>query len=184
MAEKDKHTTTQMYNAWDKELMKARKACKTLCGAYNKLDYTHFHNRKQFIRKIVKSTKENFMIEQPFWCDYGYNIELGENFYANHNLVILDSGSVSFGDNVFVGPNCGFYTVGHPTDVQQRNQGLEYAQAIQVGDNVWIGGNVVVLPGVSIGDNSTIGAGSVVVKNIPANVVAAGNPCRIIRKIK
>ena len=114
-------------------------------------------------------------------CDYGYNIEIGENFYSNHNLIILDANKVKFGNNVFIAPNCGFYTAGHPLDYEIRNKGLEYAKPITVGNNVWIGGNVIVLPGVTIGDNVIIGAGSVVTKDIPDNKIAYGNPCRIIR---
>lgn len=108
------------------------------------------------------------MIEQPFYCDYGYNIEIGENFYSNVNCVILDGAKVTFGDNVFVAPNCGFYTAGHALDAEQRIQGLEYAYPITIGNNVWIGAQVCVLPGVTIGDNTIIGAGSVVTKSIPA----------------
>ncbi len=116
-------------------------------------------------------------------CDYGYNIEIGENFYANHNLIILDGSKVQFGDNVFIAPNCSFYTAGHPLDAERRNKGLEYAKPIKVGNNVWIGGNVIVLPGVTIGDNTVIGAGSVVNKDIPSNVVAVGNPCKVIKQL-
>ena len=114
-------------------------------------------------------------------CDYGYNIEIGENFYANHNLIILDGNKVEFGDNVFIAPNCSFYTAGHPLNAERRNKGLEYAKPIKVGNNVWIGGNVVVLPGVTIGDNVVIGAGSIVNKDIPSNTVAVGNPCKVIK---
>ena len=118
----------------------------------------------------------------PFWCDYGYNIEIGENFFANHNTVILDGGGVTFGDNVFIAPNCGFYTAGHPIGFERRNQGLEYAYPITVGDNVWIGAGVQVLPGVTIGSDVVIGAGSVVTRDIPSHSVAVGNPCRVLRK--
>jgi len=120
---------------------------------------------------------------QAFWCDYGYNIEIGENFFANHNVVILDGGKVTFGDNVFIAPNCGFYTAGHPIDFERRNRGLEYAYPITVGNNVWIGAGVQVMPGVTIGDGAVIGGGSVVVKDIPPNAVAVGNPCKTVRFI-
>ena len=108
---------------------------------------------------------------------------MGKNFYANHNLVILDGAKVTFGDNIFIAPNCGFYTAGHPVDAAERNKGLEYARPITVGDNVWFGAHVCVLPGVTIGDNCVIGAGSVVTRDIPSDSVAVGNPCRVIRKI-
>ena len=135
------------------------------------------------MKEILGKTKGQFLIEPNFFCDYGYNISLGNNFYANHNLVILDCAPVEFGDNVFIGPNCGFYTAEHPIDAETRNKGLEFARPIKIGNNVWFGGNVTVLGGVTIGDNAVIGAGSVVTKDIPANVVAVGNPCRILKAI-
>ena len=134
--------------------------------------------------KTIAATKNNFFIEQPFVCDYGFNIEIGENFYSNHNLTILDPAKVIFGDNVFIGPNVGFYTAEHPIDYKTRNKGLEYAKPIQVGNNVWIGGGVTILSDVKIGNNVVIGAGSVVTKDIPDNVVITGNPARIIKEIK
>ncbi|MGL4790420.1 MAG: sugar O-acetyltransferase, partial [Anaerotignaceae bacterium] len=138
---------------------------------------------RTIIKKLFNKTGENFTICAPFFADYGYNIEIGENFFANHNVVILDCAKVTFGNNVFVAPNCGFYTAGHPLDATQRNEGLEYAYPITVGNDVWIGGNVVVLPGVTIGDNCVIGAGSVVKNNIPSGVVAVGNPCKVVKKL-
>ena len=140
--------------------------------------------REAIIRDLLGKTGKQFLIEQPFYCDYGYNIEVGENFYANVNCVMLDGARIIFGDNVFIAPNCGFYTAGHPLDVPRRNQGLEYAYPITVGNNVWIGAQVCVLPGVTIGDNCVIGAGSVVTKSIPANSLAVGNPCRVIRQLE
>ena len=132
---------------------------------------------------MLGKTGDKFLIEPNFFCDYGFNIEIGENFYSNHNLVILDPAKVTFGDNVFIGPNCGFYTAEHPINSIERNKGLEYAKPITVGNNVWFGGGVNVLAGVTIGNDVVIGAGSVVTKDIPANSVAVGNPCKVIRNI-
>lgn len=180
--EKEKMLAGQVYNpGQDEGLMAELAACKAKCLRYNQL--TAGAERKELLKEILGKTGENCHIEPNFWCDYGWNIKVGENFYANHNLTVLDAGGVTFGDNVFIGPDCGFYTSGHPLDVERRKAGLEYAYPITVGSNVWIGGGVRVVPGVSIGDNSVIGAGSVVVKDIPANCVAAGNPCRVIREI-
>lgn len=185
MTEKEKMLLGEIYDAnYDKELLKEREIAQDLCFEYNNLRPSDFEKRKKLIKKILGKTTENFLIEQPFWCDYGYNIEIGENFYANHNLIILDGNKVKFGNNVFIAPNCGFYTAGHPLDAERRNQGLEYAKPIIIGNNVWIGGNVCVLPGVTIGDNVVIGAGSVVNRDIASNTVAVGNPCRVIKKIK
>lgn len=180
--EKEKMLAGQVYNpGQDVELMAELAACKAKCLRYNQL--TAGAEKKELLKEILGQTSENCHIEPNFWCDYGWNIKVGNNFYANHNLTVLDAGGVTFGDNVFIGPDCGFYTSGHPLDAERRNAGLEYAYPITVGNNVWIGGGVRVVPGVSIGDNSVIGAGSVVVKDIPANSVAAGNPCRVIRQI-
>ena len=142
-----------------------------------------FEERHEFIKTILGESGANVHIEPDFWCDYGYRIKVGENFYANHGLVILDGGGVTFGDNVFIAPSCGFHTAGHPIDFERRNQGLEYAYPIVVGDNVWIGAGVQVMPGVTIGSNVVIGGGSIVTKDIPSDSVAVGNPCRVIRKI-
>lgn len=127
--------------------------------------------------------KENIYFEPPFHCEYGSHIEVGENFYANINCVMLDVGKITIGDNVLFGPNVSIYTAGHPIHPESRNSGYEYGIPVTIGDNVWIGGSCVILPGVSIGNNVVIGAGSVVTKDIPDNVCAAGNPCRVIRKI-
>lgn len=184
MTEKEKMLQNIMYDANnDAELVEDRRKVKELCYDFNQLRPFQVEEQEEMIRQIVAKAGENFCIVAPFWCDYGYNIEIGNNFFVNHNCVILDCAKVTFGDNVFVAPNCGFYTAGHPIDADRRNAGLEYAYPIKVGNNVWIGGGVHVMPGVTIGDNVVIGAGSVVTKDIPDNVVAVGNPCRVLRPI-
>ena len=184
MTEKEKMLNHQLYDAnYDQALKEERAKAKDLCYEFNQLHPSDKAGHREMMKRLLGKTKENFTIEPPFWCDYGYNIEIGENFYANHNLIILDGAKVTFGDNVFVAPNCGFHTAGHPIDFERRNQGLEYAYPITVGDNVWIGAGVQVMPGVTIGSNVVIGGGSVVVKDIPSNSVAVGNPCRVIRAI-
>lgn len=185
MTEKEKMLKGMIYDANNApQLIAERTDCKELCHDYNHLRPNDAEGRRMIIMELLGSVKGNFLIEQPFLCDYGYNIHIGENFYANHNLVILDEAPVEFGDNVFIAPNCGFYTAAHPIDANERNKGLEYARQITVGSDVWIGANVCVLPGVTIGDDCVIGAGSVVVKDIPPHSVAVGNPCKVIKKIK
>ena len=184
MTEKEKRDNNQIYNQnYDEELINEMIKTKDLCYEYNNLKPSETEKRKELIEKILGKAGKNIRIEQPFMCDYGYNIEIGEKFYANHNLIILDAEKVEIGDNVFIAPNCNIYTASHPIDTVERNKGLEYANKVKIGNNVWIGGNVTILPGVTIGDNSTIGAGSVVTKDIPANVVAYGNPCRVAKNI-
>ncbi len=184
MTEKEKMANKMLYDAnYDKELLRDRLEAKDLCFEYNQLKPSNIEKQEKIMKKLLGKTKGNFTIVAPFWCDYGYNIEIGENFFANHNTVILDGGKVKFGDNVFVAPNCGFHTAGHPIDAERRNKGLEYAYPITVGNNVWIGAGVQVMPNVTIGDNVVIGGGSIVVKDIPSNSVAVGNPCKVIRAI-
>ncbi|MDD6833249.1 MAG: sugar O-acetyltransferase [bacterium] len=153
------------------------------CYDYNQLRPTDHEQRTGLMRALLGKTGEHFKIISPFLCDYGFNIEIGENFFANTNLVILDEAKVRFGNNVFIGPNCSFYTAGHPLDVERRNAGLEYSLPITVGNDVWFGGGVTVVPGVSIGDGAVIAAGSVVVHDVPAHTLVAGNPARPIKKI-
>lgn len=183
-SEKDKMLAGLMYDAnYDQELIDARVDAKELCYDFNHARPKEEAKRQDIIRQLLGKMGERFEITGPFYCDYGFNIEIGENFYANHNLVILDGAKVTFGDNVFVAPDCGFYTAGHPLDADRRNKGLEYAKPITVGNNVWFGGGVKVMPGVTIGDGAVIGGGSVVTKDIPANMIAVGNPCKPIREI-
>lgn len=184
LTEKEKMLAGMLYDAdHDEELVQDRIRAKDLCYDFNQLRPSQLEEQKKIMKKLLGKTEETFQIIQPFWCDYGYNIEIGKNFFANHNLVILDCTKVKFGDNVMIAPNCGFYTAGHPLDAERRNQGLEYAYPITVGDNVWIGAGVHVMPGVTIGNNVVIGGGSVVVKDIPDNVVAVGNPAKVIKTL-
>lgn len=184
MTEGEKMRRGLLYDANnDPELLAERARCKDLCFAYNQLPPSRTEEQEALIRRLLGRTGERFCVTAPFWCDYGRNIEIGENFYTNHNCVILDGAKVTFGDNVSIAPNCVFSTAGHPLDAGQRNRGLEYAYPITVGDNVWFGASVTVLPGVRIGSNTVIGAGSVVNRDIPDGVVAVGNPCRVLRPI-
>lgn len=184
MTEKEKCTAGILYDAnYDESLQIERDKCKDICFEYNNTKPSELSNKTELLKNLFKKTEGDFYIQAPFWCDYGYNIELGKNFYANHNLVILDGAKVKFGDNVFIAPDCGFHTAGHPVDAKRRNQGLEYAYPITVRNDVWIGAGVHVLPGVTIGSNVVIGAGSVVTKDIPDNVIAVGNPCKVLRPI-
>lgn len=184
MTEKEKARQGLLYDAnYDEELLAERRRCKELCFQFNQLSPLKELEQKEIIGKLFGKTKENFCVTAPFYCDYGYNIEIGENFYSNHNLVILDGAKVEIGDNVFIAPNCCITTAGHPINIDERNRGLEYAYPIKIGNNVWIGAGVNILPGVTIGDNVTIGTGSVVNKSIPANSIAVGNPCKVIKTI-
>ena len=168
------------YNpAYEKEIRKAKR----ICHRYNKLSPNNNKAQQKILKKFLGNMGKNSMIVPPFWCDYGYHITVGENFYANHNMVIQDGGGVSFGDSVFIGPNCCFTTAEHAIDPEMRKAGVEIAKPIKVGNNVWIGAGCTILAGLEIGDNSIIGAGSVVTKSIPSNVIAVGVPCKVLREI-
>ncbi len=183
MTEKKKMLSGRLYNAAEAELCKERAEAKDKTFRYNQLHPNDQENRNALLKELFGKTGKHLWVEAPFQCDYGKYITVGENFYANHNCVMLDGGGITIGDNVLLAPNVGIYTAGHPLDVERRNAGLEYALPIVIGNNVWIGAGVSVLPGVTIGDNTVIGAGSVVTKDLPANVLAAGNPCRVLREI-
>ncbi len=172
----------ELYNAMDEELVTLRNKAKRMTAKLNALDYDS-EERKPILKSLLGSTKTNFDILSPFFCDYGCHITLGENCFMNFNCIILDCAKVTIGDNVMMGPNVQLYTASHPVLASERIKGPELAAPITIGNNVWLGGGVIVCPGVTIGDNTTIGAGSVVTKDIPSNVVAAGNPCRVIRTL-
>lgn len=182
-SEKTKMLGGKPYKAFDAELVEERQYAKELVFKINSSHPGETDFRNELLRKLLGKTQNAFFVETPFRCDYGYNIEIGENFYSNYNLIILDCAKVTIGNNVLLGPNVGIFTAGHPLHHTLRVQEYEYAFPIHIGNNVWIGGNVSVNPGVSIGDNSVIGSGSVVTKNIPANVIAVGNPCKVVRSI-
>ena len=183
MTEWEKAQAGYLYNADDPEILKKRMQCADLCHKLNQCRPSDTDKQNKLVRQIIGNIQGSFTITLPFFCDYGINISVGENFYANHNCTILDGAKVEFGDHVFIAPNCVFTTVGHAFDAKQRNKGLEIALPITVGNNVWIGANVCVLPGVKIGSNTIIGAGSIVNKDLPDGVVATGNHCKVIRKI-
>lgn len=156
---------------------------KDKCHKYNQLSPTNTKELNKILKDLIGKMGNEVIITPPFWCDYGYNISIGDYFYSNHNLVIQDGAKVAFGDNVFIAPNCCFTTAEHAIDPEMRKSGVEIAKPITVGNNVWIGAGSTILAGVEIGDNSVIGAGSVVTKSIPANVVAVGVPCKVLRQI-
>lgn len=173
----------EVYEALHPEFLRRLENTRDLLWEYNSLRPSEEKRREEIIRNLLGSCGEKFHINQPFRCDYGCNVYIGKNFFANFNLTILDEGEVHIGDNVFIGPNVSIYTACHPLNPEERNTGVEWAEPITIGDNVWIGGSVTILPGVTIGNNAVIGAGSVVSKDIPAGSLAVGNPCRVIRKI-
>ena len=182
-SEKAKMISGKPYKAFDDVLLKERQYAKEQVFKFNSFRPNEITKRNEVLKKLLGKTKSTFFIEPPFRCDYGYNIEIGENFYSNYNLIILDCAKVIIGDNVLMGPNVSIYTAGHPLHYEKRNQEYEYAFPISIGNSVWIGGNVVINPGIMIGDNSVIGSGSVIVKDIPSDVIAIGNPCKILREI-
>jgi len=170
--------TAQLYNPVIEELNQERQFAQDCCFKFNQLPPSLAQSRLDILNQLLNKFGTQSSIMPGFWCDYGYNITIGNYFFANFNCIMLDAAPIKFGEHVFIGPNCSFYTSGHPLDVKLRNNGIEYAYPITVGDNVWFGGNVVVLPGVIIGNNCVIAAGSVVTKSISENSVAMGNPCR------
>lgn len=171
------------YRAFDLELVNDRNTAKELIFDYNHSRPSETDKKQEIIRSLFGKTSKSFLIEAPFHCDYGYNIQIGKHFYANYNCVMLDCAPITIGNNVLFGPNVSLYTAIHPIHPIPRNQLLEFAFPITIKDNVWIGGSVVINQGVTIGENTVIGSGSVVTRDIPANVIAVGNPCRVLRAV-
>ncbi|MCR5556027.1 MAG: sugar O-acetyltransferase [Butyrivibrio sp.] len=183
MNQKERMLANLPYKAWLDGLSEDRLENKKKIYEYNNLPPERWNEKTKLIKGILGKTGEEINIEAPFHCDYGYNIEVGENFFANYNLIILDVARVRIGDNAQIAPNVAIYTAGHPIHPDSRNSGYEYGIDVTIGDNVWIGGNTCIMPGVTIGNNVVIGGGSVVTKDIPDNMIAVGNPCRVIREI-
>ena len=183
MNQKERMLAGLPYKAWLDGLKEERMENKLKIYDYNLTRPDNKKKMKEMIKNILGKTGEEVFIEQPFRCDYGKNIEVGNNFFANYNCVILDVAKVTIGENVMFAPNVSIYTAGHPIHPESRNSGYEYGIPVTIGNNVGVGGNVVITPGVTIGNNVVIGAGSVVTKDIPDNVIAVGNPCRVIREI-
>ncbi len=183
MSEKEKMLRGEGYIASDKELVKDRKNARKLTRMYNQTTEDEDKKRSEILKNLLGTIGNNVFIEPNFRCDYGYNIHLGENFFANFDCIMLDICKINIGDNVMFGPGVHIYTAYHPIDSTSRISGIEYGSPVNIGDNVWIGGKTIINPGVNIGENTVIGSGSVVVKDIPANCVAVGNPCKVIKKI-
>ena len=182
MTEKDKALKGLEFMRGDPDLKKQRETAEMLCFAFNMTPPSDTEKKQEILQALIKNVKEGCYIKSPFICEYGDYISLGKNFFANYNCKLMDGGTITFGDHVLVGPDCTFVTAVHPTDPEKRKAGFQTFKPISVGDNVWFGAGVIVCPGVTIGDNCVIGAGSVVVKDIPANSIAVGNPCRPVRK--
>lgn len=183
MTEKEKMIAGLMYDPQDPELANDRIQAKLKTRAYNETREDESTKRDHMIKSIFGSTGEVIHVEANLRVDYGYNIHVGENFYSNHDLTILDVAPVTIGDNCMIAPGVHLYTATHPIDPVARNSGVEYAKPITIGHNVWIGGGAIINPGVSIGDNAVIASGAVVIKDIPNNTVVGGNPAKIIKTI-
>lgn len=183
MNEYEKMLSGQLYNATDPGLIKGLNRCKDLCWEYNQIRPTDIKTKNAKLQEILGQADEDTYINQPFLCDYGKHILVGKRFFANFNFVVLDEAMVTIGDDCFIGPNVSIYTACHSTDPIERNTRQEWALPVNIGNNCWLGGSVTILPGVTIGDNVTIGAGSVVVKDIPSNSVAVGNPARVVKRL-
>ena len=181
--EKKRMLAGKLYFQPVNELIEMHKRALRLCQEYNFSKWDQFERRQEIIKELFGTVKGDFYLEPTIKCDYGCNIHIGNHFYCNFDTIFLDVCPIYFGDNIYIAPSCSFFTAGHPIDSVIRAEALEFGKEIRVGSNVWFGGHTIVNPGVTIGSNVVIGSGSVVTKDIPDNVVAAGNPCRVLRKI-
>jgi acetyltransferase-like isoleucine patch superfamily enzyme len=184
MTELEKAFSGEWFKAGNPVLKQEREKARALCYQLNQCNPSDRGTRSAILAQLIGSARGSFEIFSPFYCDYGKYITLGDRFFANYTCTILDGAAVTFGDDVRIGPNCTFCTINHAMEPQRRNEGYQIFKPITVGNNVWFGAGVIVLPGVTIGDNTVIGAGSVVTRDIPAGVFAAGNPCRVIRSVE
>ena len=181
MTEKEKMLGGEIYSAVDAQLIAELQATREVLYEYNSLHPSEILRMKKILKELLGHVgDDDFIINQPFRCDYGKQISVGKRFFANFNFTVLDEAYVTIGDDCFIGPNVSIYTACHSTDPVARNSRREWAEPVTIGNNVWIGGSVTILPGVTIGDNVTIGAGSVVVGDIPSDTIAVGNPCKVI----
>jgi maltose O-acetyltransferase len=181
--EKEKMIAGDMYDPLDRELVEDRIKARLLIKALNETREDDIGARNRIIKELLPGAAPDLWLQPPFYCDYGYNIKVGEKVFFNFNCIVLDVAPVVIGSRTMFGPNVQVYTATHPLDHVERSSGREYARPIVIGEDVWIGGSAVLCPGVTIGDRSVIGAGSVVTKDIPADVIAAGNPCKLIRPL-
>ena len=184
MSEREKMLAGEFYDPSDKELMNFRLTARLLTETYNKTSAEHRDKRYQLLKQLLGSTGDNIHIESTFNCDYGFNIHVGENFYANFDCVILDVAEVRIGNSCMIAPQVGIYTATHPLDPVERNSGLELAKPITIGNSCWIGGQAVINPGVTLGDNVVVASGAIVTKSFGSNVVIGGNPAKVIKKIE
>ena len=183
MTELEKMKAGELYDYADPEVRGAHIRAVELCDEYNETRRTETDKREKILRELFGALGENALVEKNIRVDYGFNVRAGDNFFCNYDCVFLDCAPITFGNNVFIAPQCGFYAVNHPLDAALRNSGVEKGLPITVGNDVWFGGGVKVMPGVTIGDNVVIGGGSVVVKDIPSNSLAVGNPARVVKHI-
>lgn len=179
MNQKERRDAQMVYLA-DESVYEEQKECRKLLQKLNFIDRSDFEEIRAVVKQLLGKSEDAF-INPPFYCDYGTHIEVGKNFFANYNCTILDVARVRIGDNCFMAPNVAIYTAGHPIHPDTRNSQYEYGKEVTIGDNVWLGGSVVIMPGVHIGNNVVIGAGSVVTRDIPDNAIAVGNPCKVVR---